>query len=364
MGGSLVPFAAMKALVLAGGAGTRLRPITHTSAKQLVPLANKPILFYGLEAIAEAGITEVGIVVGDTQAEIEEAVGDGSRFGLEVTYLRQDAPRGLAHAVLVARDFLGDEPFVMYLGDNLIMGGIEEFVEQFERERPDALVLLTKVEDARQFGVAELDPEGNLVALVEKPEEPPSDLALVGLYLFDPAIHEAVRSIEPSWRGELEITDAIQWVVEDGGTVRPHVLTRPWIDTGKRQDLLEANRIVLEAIAADVRGVVDGESRVTGNVVVGEGAEVSRSVVRGPVAIGPGARVVDSYVGPYSSIGPDCRIVDAEIEHSVVLDGARIDGVGRVDESLIGRAAVVRRAGGGPRAYRFLLSDDSEVDIP
>lgn len=357
-----LPCRAVKALVLSGGAGTRLRPITYTSAKQLVPLANKPILFYGLEAIAATGITEVGIVVGDTQADIEAAVGDGSALGLRVTYLRQEAPLGLAHAVRIAGDFLAGEPFVMYLGDNLIVGGITEFVDEFRREQPDALVLLTKVEHPEQFGVAELGPEGTLVRLVEKPADPPSNLALVGVYLFDDSIHAAVRAIEPSDRGELEITDAIQWLVGEGRNVRYHLLDRPWIDTGKRQDLLEANRIVLEGIEADVRGAVDADSRVSGNVVVEEGAEVVASVVRGPAAIGTGARVVNSYVGPYSSIGPRAEVVDAEIEHSVVLEGARIEGVRRIDESLIGRHTQVRRAT-GPQTYRFLVGDDSELDV-
>ncbi|HVM40624.1 MAG TPA: glucose-1-phosphate thymidylyltransferase [Acidimicrobiia bacterium] len=355
----------MKALVLSGGAGTRLRPITHTSAKQLVPLANKPILFYGLEAIAACGITEVGIVVGDTHADIEAAVGDGSAFGLSVTYLHQDAPLGLAHAVRIARDFLGDDPFVMYLGDNFIVGGITEFVDQFRSDGPDALVLLTKVEHPEQFGVGVLTPNGELVRLVEKPKDPPSDLALVGVYLFEPAIHEAVAAIEPSWRGELEITDAIQWLLDQGRDVRAHVLNRPWIDTGKRQDLLEANRIVLEGISTETHGTVDGESRITGSVVVGDGAEVVRSVVRGPVVIGPGARIVDSYIGPYTSIGPHCAVTDAELEHSVVLEDARIESVRRIDESLIGRHAVVCKGGErGAKVYRFHLGDDSEVEVP
>jgi glucose-1-phosphate thymidylyltransferase len=354
----------VKALVLSGGAGTRLRPITHTSAKQLVPLANKPILFYGLEAIAACGVTDVGIVVGDTQPDIEAAVGDGSALGLNVTFLRQEEPLGLAHAVLIARDFLGDEPFVMYLGDNLIMGGIGDFVGEFAAECPDALVLLTKVEHPEQFGVAELAPDGRLVRLVEKPPEPPSDLALVGVYLFGPAIHDAVRAIEPSDRGELEITDAIQWLIESGRSVRSHMLDRPWIDTGKRQDLLEANRIVLEALTPHVDGSVDAGSRLTGTVVVEAGAEVVRSVVRGPVVIGAGTRVVDSYVGPFTSIGAACTLTDAEIEHSVVLDGSTITGVRRIDESLIGRGVTIARGGDGPRAYRLLLGDDSEIDIP
>ncbi|MFZ4584494.1 MAG: glucose-1-phosphate thymidylyltransferase [Acidimicrobiia bacterium] len=354
----------MKALVLAGGSGTRLRPITYTSAKQLVPLANKPILFFGLEAIAAAGIKEVGIITGDTHADIEAAVGDGSSLGLEVTYIPQEAPLGLAHTVLIARDFLGDEPFVMYLGDNLVVGGITEFVREFEREQPNAMVLLTRVDEPQHFGVAELAPNGSLVRLVEKPQNPPSDLALVGVYLFDSGIHEAVRAIEPSPRGELEITDAIQWLVEQQRQVRPHVLTEPWIDTGKRQDLLEANRIVLDALEPVNLGTVDAESRVDGRVVIEAGAEIVRSVVRGPIIIGAGTRVVDSYIGPFTSVGSDCLIEDAEVEHSVLLDGVQLVGLRRVADSLIGRNANVVRADFQPRSYRFLISDDSEVRFP
>jgi glucose-1-phosphate thymidylyltransferase len=353
----------VKALVLAGGAGTRLRPITHTSAKQLVPLANKPILFYGLESIAEAGITEVGIVVGDTAAAIEAAVGDGSRFGLSVTYLRQEAPLGLAHAVLIAREYLGDEPVVMYLGDNLLVGGITGFVEEFIRERPAAQVLLTKVAHPENFGVAELGPDGHLVRLVEKPKEPQSDLALIGVYLFDSSVHAAVAAISPSWRGELEITDAIQQLLDTGHVVRPHVLAGPWIDTGKLQDLLEANRIVLESVEHSVAGAVDTESRLVGRVLMEEGAEVIRSVVRGPVALGAGCRIVDSYIGPFSSIGPGCVVIDSEIEHSVILEGSRVQGVRRIEDSLIGRDALVCRSDSQPRAYRFMLSDHSEARV-
>ncbi|MCZ7527392.1 MAG: glucose-1-phosphate thymidylyltransferase [Acidimicrobiia bacterium] len=354
----------MKALVLAGGSGTRLRPITYTSAKQLVPLANKPILFFGLEAIAATGIREVGIVVGDTHEAIRAAVGDGSRFGLDVTYLRQEAPLGLAHAVLVARDFLGDEPFVMYLGDNLVVGGIEAFVREFETERPDALVLLTRVAHPEQFGVAELGPEGELVRLVEKPANPPSDLALVGVYLFDRHVHEAVRSITPSGRGELEITDAIQWLVDQGRVVRPHLLTTPWIDTGKLQDLLEANRIVLEAMERDVRGAVDDASRIEGKVLVEEGAKVVRSTVRGPAAIGRDAVVEDSYVGPFSSIAAHCEVIGSELEHSVLLEGARIEGMRRITDSLIGRGARVAHSDARPVSYRLMIGDHSDVAVP
>jgi glucose-1-phosphate thymidylyltransferase len=353
----------VKALVLAGGSGTRLRPITYTSAKQLVPLANTPILFFGLEAIASAGITEVGIVVGDTHEEIRAVVGDGARFGLRITYLRQDAPLGLAHAVLISRDFLGDEPFVMYLGDNLVVGGIDEYAREFERDRPEALLLLAKVDHPEQFGVAELDADGELVGLVEKPAEPPSDLALVGVYFFDRAIHEAVRAIAPSGRGELEITDAIAWLVEHKRPVRTHVLSGPWIDTGKLTDLLEANRIVLGGLVRDVRGAVDDASLLKGAVVIEAGAEIVNSTVHGPAIVGAGTVIRDSTVGPFTSIGPRCTIEDSELEHSVLLEGAHIAGVHRIADSLVGRGARVVRSDEQPLAYRLLVADHSDIRV-
>jgi glucose-1-phosphate thymidylyltransferase len=354
---------AMKALVLSGGAGTRLRPITHTSAKQLVPVANKPILFYGLEAIRDAGITDVGIVVGDTAAEIEAAVGDGSSLGIRATYLRQQAPLGLAHAVLIARDFLGDEPFVMYLGDNLIIGGITELVDEFMIERPDAQILLTKVLDPTQFGVAELSAEGRVSRLVEKPQQPKSDLALVGVYMFGPAVHEAVRAISPSARGELEITDAIQWLVDSGKDVRPHLVTGYWKDTGRLDDMLETNRKVLESFEPRIEGTVDAASRIVGRVVIEPGAEIVRSTVRGPAVIGHRTRITDTYVGPYTSIYHDCVIESTEIEHSIVLQETTIRAVARIEDSLIGRQVEVVPSTALPRAHRLLLGDHSKVSI-
>ena len=347
--------------MLAGGSGTRLRPITYTRAKQLVPLANKPILFFGLEAIAAAGIREVGIVVGDTEEAFRAAVGDGSQFGLEVTYLRQDAPRGLAHAVLIAREFLADEPFLMYLGDNLVVGGVTGFVQEFQRSEPDALVLLAHVDRPEQFGVAELDADGRLVRLVEKPKVPPSDLALVGCYLFGPAVHDAVRAIEPSDRGELEITDAIQWLVANGSLVESQILATPFIDTGKLQDLLEANTIVLGALEGRVDGSVDDASELVGHVIIEAGARVVASKIVGPVAIGSKTVVERSVVGPSVSIGPDCLVADSRVEHSVLLEGAQVQGVARIVDSLLGRGARVTRSDG---PYRLLLSDDSEIEVP
>ncbi|MFC5181890.1 glucose-1-phosphate thymidylyltransferase [Actinomadura harenae] len=353
----------MKALVLAGGSGSRLRPITHTSAKQLVPVANKPVLFYGLEAIRDAGIREVGIVVGDTAAEIRGAVGDGSEFGLEVTYLPQDAPRGLAHAVLIAREYLGDDDFVMYLGDNFVVGGINEIVQRFRDERPDAQIMLTKVSDPRAFGVADLDGDGRVVRLEEKPHRPRSDLALVGVYIFGPRVHEAVARLRPSRRDELEITDAIQGLIDAGHRVESTVISGYWKDTGNVTDMLEVNRLVLEGVEPSVAGSVDSSSELIGRVVVEAGATVTGSRIVGPVIVGGGTVVRDSYLGPFTSIDRDCRVIDSEIEYSIVLRGASIDGVGRIECSLIGREAEVTPAPHVPRAHRLVLGDHSKVQI-
>jgi len=352
----------MKALVLAGGSGSRLRPITHTYAKQLLPVANKPVLFYGLEAIRDAGITDVGIVVGDTAPAIQEAVGDGSAFGLSVTYLRQDAPRGLAHAVIVARDFLGGDDFVMYLGDNFIVGGITPLVEEFRSSRPDAQIMLTSVPDPRQFGVAELDTAGEVAGLEEKPQQPKSDLALVGVYIFTPAVHEAVSQLAPSWRGELEITEAIQWLIDRGRKVRSTTITGYWKDTGNVADMLEVNRMVLETIDPQVRGTVEA-SELIGRVVVEAGAQVSQSRIVGPAIIGTGTRVSGSYVGPFTSVAQDCAITDSEIEYSIVLRGALIQGVRRIEASLIGHDVEVTPSPNVPRAHRLILGDHSKVQI-
>ncbi|CAO5148063.1 Glucose-1-phosphate thymidylyltransferase [Frankia sp. AiPs1] len=353
----------MKALVLAGGSGTRLRPITHTSAKQLVPVANKPVLFYGLEAIRDAGIVDVGIIVGETATEIESAVGDGSAFELRVTYIRQEAPLGLAHAVLIAREYLADEPFVMYLGDNLIIGGIASLVEEFRRTTPDALILLTKVDNPSAFGVAELGAEGRIIRLVEKPLVPPSDLALVGVYMFGTAIHEAVRSIKPSARGELEITEAIQWLVDGHREVSSHLVEGYWKDTGRLTDMLETNRHLLESIEPAIHGSVDADSSIVGRVVVEEGASLVRSTVRGPAIIGRGTTLVDTYVGPFTSIFHSCAIERTEIEYSIVLERATIRGIGRIEDSLIGRDVEVVPSAALPRAHRLMLGDHSRVSV-
>ena len=358
----------MKALILAGGAGTRLRPITHTRAKQLVPVANTPILFYGIEAMAEAGIKDIGVIVGDTGDEVREALGDGSRFGVSFTFLPQESPLGLAHCVLIARDFLASDDFVMYLGDNLLEQDLGAFVEAFERARetadpPAAQILLKQVPDPHRFGIATLDDEGHVVALVEKPADPPSDLALVGVYLFDATIHEAVRAIQPSPRGELEITDAIQWLIDHGHRVRTELLTGWWIDTGKLTPLLEANRLLLEKLEHRVDGSVDDATTLDGRVVIEAGAEIVNSTIRGPVAIGHGTRVVDSFIGPFSAIGAGCRIVHSEIEHSVVMDDSEVVDIPRLEDSLIGREAVVTRSQRRPRALRLMVGDHCQIDV-
>jgi glucose-1-phosphate thymidylyltransferase len=353
----------MKALVLAGGSGTRLRPITHTSAKQLLPVANKPVLFYGLEAIAEAGITDVGIVVGDTAPAVQDAVGDGSAFGLKVTFIPQAAPLGLAHAVLIAADYLGDDDFVMYLGDNFIVGGITGLVDEFRAHRPAAQIMLTQVEDPRSFGVAELDAEGRVIGLEEKPREPKSDLALVGVYMFTAAVHEGIAQLKPSWRGELEITEAIQWLLDAGQPVSCTVISGYWKDTGNVADMLEVNRMVLEGMTAACRGTVDVESELIGRVVIEEGATVTGSRIVGPVIIGAGTTVTDSYVGPFTALGEDCVISEAEIEYSIVLRRASIRGVKRIEASLIGRDVEVTPAPNVPRAHRLILGDHSRVQI-
>jgi glucose-1-phosphate thymidylyltransferase len=353
----------MKGLILSGGKGTRLRPLTYTSAKQLVPVANKPVLFYGIESLAAAGIRDIGIVVGDTEAEIRDAVGDGSRWGVKVTYIPQDAPRGLAHAVMISEPYIGRDPFVMYLGDNLLNKGINGFVDEFVREAPAAQILLTRVPDPQMFGVAELQ-DGRVVRLVEKPKEPKSDLALVGVYMFSPAVFESVKRIKPSFRNELEITDAIQDLIDPGLDVRPHLVEGWWKDTGKLEDMLEANRLILDTIERRIDGSVDSESRVEGKVIIEQGAVVERSVIRGPVIIGAEARIVHAYVGPFTSIGQRTEIRNSEVGHSIILEGCVItDLENRVEDSLCGRNVRIYRTPVKPSAYRFMLGDNSEVGI-
>ncbi|HEV8527321.1 MAG TPA: glucose-1-phosphate thymidylyltransferase [Actinomycetes bacterium] len=352
----------MKALVLAGGSGSRLRPITHTFAKQLVPVANKPVLFYGLEAIRDTGIVDVGVIVGDTAAEIEGALRTGAEWGLRITYIRQEAPLGLAHAVLIARDVLAEDDFVMYLGDNFIVGGITEVVDRFRADPPDAQILLTKVGDPSAFGVAELDPAGRVIGLEEKPANPKSDLALVGVYIFTPVIHEAVRSISPSRRGELEITDAISWLIKHEYNVDSQRISGYWKDTGNVTDMLEVNRSVLETVTSAVDGKVS-DSEIIGRVVISPGARVVGSRIVGPVVIGSQTEVVNSYVGPFTSIDQGCVVNDSEIEYSIVLSNCSIRGVRRIEASLIGRNVELTPAPAVPKAHRFVLGDYSRVQI-
>lgn len=353
----------MKGLILSGGRGTRLRPLTYTNAKQLIPVANKPILYYGIESIARAGITEIGIIVGDTAEEVKASVGDGEKFGCKITYIKQDDPLGLAHAVMVAEDFLKDSRFVMYLGDNVIKDGITELVDEFKKDQPNSQILLAHVANPSQFGVAELEGD-RVVRLEEKPKMPRSDLALVGVYMFDPNIMKAVHAIKPSWRGELEITDAISWLIDNGYRVVPHIIKGWWKDTGKLDDLLEANRIMLDLLEHDVRGDVDHNSIIEGKVVVEEGAKISGSRVRGPAIIGAGSEIVDSYIGPFTSVGPGVKVIKSELEHSILLKDCVMEDLGaRVQDSLIGHKASVRRTQGIPRVLKFMLGDMSEVEV-
>jgi len=354
----------MKGLILSGGKGTRLRPLTYTSAKQLVPVANKPVLFYGIEALAAAGIDQIGIIISpETGAEIRRVAGDGDAFGVSLTYIEQDAPLGLAHAVLTAEQFLGDSPFVMYLGDNLLRDGVTDLVSTFRSEAPDALILLTPVNDPENYGVAELDASKRVARLVEKPQNPESDLALVGVYMFTPSIFDAARAIEPSGRGELEITDAIQHLVDGGLRVDPHIVHGWWKDTGQVQDMLEANHLILD----DLEERIDGElidSRVEGRVVVEAGARLERATVRGPAIIGAGAVLRDAYIGPYTAVGPGVRIEQAEVEYSIVLEGSSIEHLeGRIEASLVGKNVAIRRSPAMPRAYRFVAGDNAVIEI-
>ena len=354
----------LKGLILSGGTGTRLRPLTYTSAKQLVPVANKPVLFYGIEALAAAGIDEIGIIIApETGGEIRNAVGDGGSFGVSITYIEQHAPLGLAHAVLTAEPFLGDCPFVVYLGDNLLRDGVTDLVNTFRGEEPDALILLTPVNDPENYGVAELDGANRVARLVEKPRQPATNLALVGVYMFTPAIFEAARGIEPSGRGELEITDAIQRLVDSGLRVDPHIVHGWWKDTGQVQDMLEANHLILDDLEERIEGELVS-SRVEGRVVVEPGARLERATVRGPAIIGAGASLRDAYIGPYTAVGPDVRIENAEVEYSIVLEGSSIVELeGRIEASLIGKNVAIARGPALPRAYRFVVGDNAEIAI-
>ena len=354
----------MKGLILSGGKGTRLYPLTYTSAKQLIPVANKPVLVRVIEAIRDAGISDIGIVVGDTAEEIKRAVGKGGQWDVNITYIQQDAPLGLAHAVKISHDFLGDDRFVMFLGDNVIQGGISPLIAQFAKSEYNSQIVLTRVDQPQQYGVAVLDSEERIVRLIEKPKEPPSDLALVGIYMFDAHIFEAVNAISPSWRGELEVTDAIQWLVDNNYNVYPYIHRGWWIDTGKPRDMLEANSLVLEELTPTIDGYVDRDSEVDSRVTVEQGAEIINSVVRGPAIIGKETRIVNAYVGPFTSIFHHCLVENAEISRSIVLEHSQIRNINRrIEDSLIGRHVVLHRSPIRPRAYKFTLGDHSNVGL-
>ncbi len=353
----------LKGLILSGGKGTRLRPITHTSAKQLVPVANKPVLFYGIEAMVAAGITEIGIIIApETGDEIRAAADDGSQFGARITYIPQAEPLGLAHAVLTAEEFLGDTPFVMYLGDNLLRNGIVDLVAAFRNNDPDALILLTPVPDPEHYGVAELE-DGRVKQLLEKPAAPQTDLALVGVYMFHKSIFDAARAIEPSARGELEITDAIQHLVNRGLNVEPHLVQGWWKDTGRLEDMLQANRLVLEDINTRLDGEL-AECNVEGRVIVEAGARVENATLRGPLVIGAGARVSEAYVGPYTSVGENVALANSEIEYSIVLADTEIrDLPARMEGSLVGKSSRIVRGDGRPKTLRMLVGDCCEIEL-
>lgn len=354
----------MKGLILSGGKGSRLYPLTFTNAKQLIPVANKPILFRVIESIRDAGITEIGIVVGDTAPKIKEAVGRGGKWGVNITYIHQDQPLGLAHAVKVSGDFLGDDRFVMFLGDNVIQGGISPLISQFADSKWNSQIVLTRIEHPEQYGVAELNDDGSIKQLVEKPKIPPSDLALVGIYMFDHNILKAVNAISPSWRGELEITDAIQWLVDNKFAVHPYVHRGWWIDTGQPGDMLEANDLVLEELEYEIEGYVDRDSQVGRRVMVQRGAEIINSIVRGPSIIGENTRIINSYIGPFTSIDHDVLVENSEIEHSMILENSKISDIeARIQDSLIGRNVTIIKSPYKPKALKFTLGDNSNIGI-
>ncbi|GAB1542976.1 glucose-1-phosphate thymidylyltransferase [Scytonema sp. NUACC21] len=357
----------MKALILSGGKGTRLRPLTYTGAKQLVPVANKPILWYGIEEMVNAGITDIGIIISpETGGEVQAKTGNGELFGANITYILQDKPAGLAHAVQVAHPFLGDAPFVMYLGDNLIQqGDLSHFLKLFSKNQQDALILLRQVPNPSAFGVAKVDETGRVIQLVEKPKVPPSNLALVGVYFFSHTIHDAIANIQPSTRGELEITDAIQQLIDSQKNVVACQLEGWWLDTGKKDDLLEANRLILDTyLTTLISGEVDAQSQVIGRVKIGEGSKIINCTIRGPVVIGNNCYIENCFIGPYSSIADNAKLIDTDLEHSVLLEGAKIVGIHqRIIDSVIGQRALISAAPRRPKALRFLIGDDCQIEL-
>ncbi len=355
----------MKAIILSGGKGTRLRPLTYSGAKQLVPVANKPILFYCIDNIVKAGIKEIGIIISpETGQEIKDTVGDGSRWGTKIEYITQDVPGGLAHAIIIARDFLADSSFVMYLGDNLIGTGIGQFVDEFNNKNPEALILLKEVDNPKQFGVADVAEDGSVLKLVEKPDVPPSNLALVGIYIFSPEIHKAIDSIKPSERGELEITDAIQELIDMNCNVESFVLDMWWLDTGKKDDMLTANATVLDDwLESSIEGDVDEASKIEGRVAIGKGAVIRKCTIRGPVVIGENAVIDESFIGPHTSVGNNVKIVKSSVEHSVIMDDSELNDVERLEESLIGRRVRILKNKTMHKALRLMVGDDSVVEV-
>ncbi len=353
----------MKGLILCAGKGTRLRPITYTNAKQLIPVANKPVIHYSLQAMADADIRDVGIVVGETGREIKDYVGAGEKWGLRVTYIYQDVPKGIAHAVQKSVDFIAGDTFVLYLGDNLIREGVKGLVEKFRKEKPNALILLTRVSNPSAFGVAELD--GNrIISLEEKPKKPKSNLAVVGVYLFDKNILDAVFQVKPSWRGELEITDAISLLLKQGLEVKAHIIKGFWKDTGVKEDILEANRMFLEELKQDVQGKVDAKSDIKGRVRIEQDVEIIESKIQGPVIIGARSRIINSYVGPFTSIDEDVLIEKSEVENSIILRGSKIISLGaRLEESIVGRDVEIKKVNFRPYSYKMMLGDCSKVDV-
>jgi glucose-1-phosphate thymidylyltransferase len=353
----------MKGLILAGGFGTRLRPLTYTGAKQLIPIANKPIIFYGIEALVNVGIKEIGIVVGDTKEEVMSTVGNGERWKIRIEYIPQEAPLGLAHAIKIAKGYLDNEPFIMYLGDNILKDNLHSLVSQFEKSHSHALILLTEVNNPQEFGVAVVDEKGTVRKLIEKPKEPPSNLALVGIYLFDKEIFSAIENIKPSWRNELEITDAIQWLLDNGYKVESQTVKGWWKDTGKPEDIIEANLLILQDLEADNQGKI-ADSTLSGRVRIEKGAIVEKSTIRGPAIIGENARIVRAYIGPFSSIGDNVTIENSEVECSVIMDGATIRNLEkRIDRSILGRNVIINQISESPRTHKFILGDQSYVQI-
>ena len=353
----------MKGLILSGGFGTRLRPLTYTGAKQLIPIANKPIIYYGIEALADLGIKEVGVIVGDTRDEVMNTVGKGDKWNLRIEYIPQESPLGLAHAIKIARGFLGTEPFMMYLGDNILKDNLDGLLKQFEKNRPNALILLTEVNNPQEFGVAVVDAKGGVKKLIEKPKDPPSNLALVGIYLFDNEIHRAIEHIKPSWRNELEITDAIQWLLDNGCRVESQTVKGWWKDTGKPEDIIEANLLILQDIKPENNGKVI-DSTLNGHIVIEKGAVIEKSIIRGPAIIGENSKLSKAYIGPFSSIGANVTIENSEVECSVIMDGATIRNLeNRIDRSILGRNVVINQINESPRTHKFVLGDQSYVQI-